>query len=752
MVTKKKRFMCMVLSTAIVAQISSSVIAGNTLASSSDPAYTSQVLLEASEVSAPAANAPKINDHVKIAESTDYNLYFLEDDLSIIVEDKKTGKYMESAISYDDGKSNKTWYAAMKSALVLTIISGNDDTKQADLINDDVTKDITYLENGFSAKVKWKKYGFGMELIVQLTDEGLSVRIPDSSIVEENENFFIGTISKYPFLGNSYLDDKEGYLLFPDGNGGLIYLNDKEGTYSTGFSSMIYGKDYGFEDSQVINLLWDRYEMVTEAEKVIAPIFGIAHTDDKIAYLGVVEDGAMRASIEAHPNGVNVNYNRAFAKFVLRRNYTQPTSNNSTSGSLHLTEADRTHSDLAVRYLFLSGDDADYAGMATAYRDYLTGNGELKTSLDTSYDTRVDFLGTDRESWLMGTRAVTMTTADDIVDIYDDLEKSGVTDLFSVYKGWQDGGINDLPITKYDADSKVGGTGDVKKALSNAESRGISLYLYDDALRINPDEHNATFNVVKRINKRRFTEETYKDVYEQMLFLTPARSTKLLNGFVNKYTKKNGSNLAVAGISNALFSYTYGGKTYTRFNTAESYETLLDNVAEKTDLVLEQPFSYLWHDTEAFLDMPMYTSSFMFEDESVPFLSLVLKGVMPVYSEYVNFEANKTEFFLKLVETGTFPSFYVTKENTADLLYTNSNDIYSAQYDVYKDTIISYTNSLKELNSKTEGSTIVEHDILGNGITRVIYSNGVKVYVNYSQDTQSADGTTVEGMSYKIVG
>ena len=65
--------------------------------------------------------------------------------------------------------------------------------------------------------------------------------------------------------------------------------------------------------------------------------------------------------------------------------------------------------------------------MATAYRDYLVDNGELKTSLDTSYDTRVDFLGTDRESWLMGTRGVTMTTADNIVDIYDDLEKSGVT-------------------------------------------------------------------------------------------------------------------------------------------------------------------------------------------------------------------------------------------------------------------------------------------------------------------------------------
>ena len=50
-------------------------------------------------------------------------------------------------------------------------------------------------------------------------------------------------------MGYTFLDDKEGYMLIPDGNGALIYLDNKEGRYSTGFSQMIYGKDYGFTDS-----------------------------------------------------------------------------------------------------------------------------------------------------------------------------------------------------------------------------------------------------------------------------------------------------------------------------------------------------------------------------------------------------------------------------------------------------------------------------------------------------------------------
>ena len=83
------------------------------------------------------------------------------------------------------------------------------------------------------------------------------------------------------------------------------------------------------------------------------------HTQEQTGYLAIVEKGEKRASIEAQPNGVMVNYNRCFAKFLMRDLYVQPL-NNSNSGTVTQPEADRTHSDLQVRYILLSGDDANY--------------------------------------------------------------------------------------------------------------------------------------------------------------------------------------------------------------------------------------------------------------------------------------------------------------------------------------------------------------------------------------------------------
>ena len=186
-----------------------------------------------------AATKQEINNHKLIAENKNYALYMNEEYLSIIVYDKVNDTYMESAVSYDDGKNNDTWLGAMRSALVLTMIHQSIDTMQADLINDDVEKEITYKEDGFTAKVFWKKYQLGMTLEVTLNEDGVTARIPDESIIEKSDAYYIGTISMYPYMGSSYLDSKEGYMFIPDGNGALIYLDDKEGRFNSGYSAMV---------------------------------------------------------------------------------------------------------------------------------------------------------------------------------------------------------------------------------------------------------------------------------------------------------------------------------------------------------------------------------------------------------------------------------------------------------------------------------------------------------------------------------
>lgn len=333
-----------------------------------------------------------MEDYEKIAESDTYNMYFYEPRLSIILENKKTGALLESTLSdeKDDGTSNASWNGYMKSGVVLTAIIGTTNTYQVDLMNCEHTMNVTYL------------------------------------------------------------DEQDGYMLIPDGNGALIYLDDKEKRYTTGFSQMIYGTDNGFVDASTQSYLWDKYDTVIDANQVIAPVFGMAHKEDQLGYLAIVEEGDKRASIEAHPNGVMVNYNRCFAKFLLRDIFVQPL-NQSNSGSVTTVETDRVHSDLKVRYLLLDGEEADYSGMAVAYRDYLLDQ-ELVTEKDTSYNTRVDFLGTEREEFLMGTKAVPMTTTENIEEMYQELQEAGVDSVLTVYKGWQSGGLYDVPITKYKAD------------------------------------------------------------------------------------------------------------------------------------------------------------------------------------------------------------------------------------------------------------------------------------------------------------
>lgn len=693
----------------------------------------------------------EIEGHELVAENSNLALYLKQDNLSIIVEDKSTGNLMYSTLTQedDDGKNNASWSGYMQSGVVLSAIKDTNDTYQVDLIND--KNEITYQmnEDGFSASIDYTEYEFGLTVNVTLEDDGLVVNVPDDSIYENAEGKYIGSVSLFPFLGYSHLDDKDGYMLIPDGNGALIYLDDKEGRYSSAFSQPIYGSDAGFRDSSVTELLLDRYDTVNDQEYVIAPIFGIAHTDDEFALLGIVESGDTRANIECYPNGVTVDYNRCFARFIMRKVYKQPLNSGDTANTVTNVETDRSHHDLQIRYIFLDGDDASYSGMAVAYRNYLLDNGSL-TKKNTSYQTRVDFLGTDREEFLISTRAVTMTTIEDVESIFEDLQRSGVKSVLSVYKGWQAGGIYNVPVSKYKVDGNLGKNSELSDLISKSAGNGYYMFLYDDALRINPDEQDATFNVTKMINKRRFEEEEHSNVYDTFNYLTPQRSATLVDKLVSSTQKANVNNLALAGITNTLFSYTYSSATYDRDSTAKVYEDLIANAAKNSNLILEQPFMYLLEYTDVYLDMPLGSSDYMYEDEEIPFLSMVLKGVVPMYSDYVNFEANKTEFLLQMVESGVYPSFYITKEDSSALIYTNSADLYSTQYDVYKDTIVDYDTQLSAVADKVSGSCIINHEKRDDGVTVVTYDNGVKIYVNYSNNAVTVDGITVNALSYKV--
>ena len=704
-----------------------------------------------SPLPAPGERIEAADDFVLVAQNDDYELYYYEPRFSLKVVNRKSGAVMESTVSdeKDDGKNNKSWTGYIKSGIVINAIVGTLNTYQVDLVTVPSRIETYAVDNGIYARISFLgDYMFDIGVEVRLEGNELSMRIPDESVKENREGTFISTISVLPFMGYTYLDDEEGYMLVPDGNGALIELDNKEGRYTTGFSGLIYGADDGMTSHSATPVIWGEHETVTEPATVLAPVFGMAHTEDELAYLGIVESGDERCSIEVVPNGIMVDYNRCFAKFLLRDVYVQPL-NQSNSGTVTSVEKDRLHSDLAVRYIFLDGDMADYAGMACAYRDYLLEKGTL-TQRDTSYHTRVDFLGTEREEFLMGTKAVTMTTADEAGEILDELGQNGVKNVLSLYKGWQKGGLYNLPVTDFTADGSIGGSAGLDRLISEQAEKGNSIYLYDDALSVNAKTHSTTYNVMKMVNKRTFKSEPRRQVYDLFYYLMPGRSSTNISSLVDKSGKRGITSIAFAGVSEKLFSYSYKGSFYSRTDTMDIYDSALEYADSRCSVILETPNAYLWDRGDAFADMPLDSSDYLYIDREIPFFSIVLKGIVPTYSGYVNFEANKTENFLKMAESGTYPSFYVTAEDSSKLIYTNSSDLYSLEYDSYKDTIIDYDTKLRALAQQTQGAFITDHEVLENGLRCVSYSNGTKVYVNYGETPLTAGGVTVEPLSYAV--
>lgn len=692
-----------------------------------------------------------LEGHTLVAENDLYELYLYEPALSIIVRNKSTGAVMESTIRDNEklANVNETWKGFLQSGVVVELQEEtNTIQKKIGLEAGGASVMVDQIPGGFHAKIDYTAQELGFELEVKLYDDGsITAYIPENSIYENAANKKIGNIYLFPLLGHTRLGEVDGYMFVPDGNGALIYLDDKEGRFDSGYVQKVYSSDIGVGESYVLSLLWDKYETHNDAEQVLAPVFGMVHTKDRIGYLAVIESGEEEASIYATPNGAYSEYNWVTASFRKCATYIQPTSN---SGGSVTKVTDRIGYDIKIRYLFVDGEEADYAGLAKRYREYLIEKGEL-TQKEDEFKVRLDFLGMDVENWMMWKKAVPVTTVDHIREIYEDLEAAGVTDILTQYKGWQDGGIYDIPVMSVDVDDSIGGKKELLRLMEESEKKGIDFYLYTDAIRANPETGNTTFDTVKKMDKRLYEEQNYKNVYDTFVFWTPQKSYDNLVKLENSLKKNNINNLALSGISNTLFTYTLGDLMQTRSVSKYLYEQALAKLDEDMTLLLESPAACYWSYTKAMTDMPVADSDYIYTDQSVPFLSIALKGLVPMYGDYVNFEANEKEYFLKLVETGIYPSFYLTWEDPSDLIYTNSSDVYSSEYNVYRDQIIDYYKELKEVNEAVNGSFIIGHKAMDNGLTVVTYDNGVSIYINYSESDITADGVTVPALAYQIV-
>jgi hypothetical protein len=341
------------------------------------------------------------------------------------------------------------------------------------------------MKDGLQVRYDIKNLKISFDVVYALQDDCINAIIPETSMKEDGENGFV-TIDLLAFLGATH-DGDDGYIIYPDGSGGLMRFDTPHPDEVQKITSTIYGTDAsgGLIGTQTTNY----------REQVYMPVYGLVSgpaggaEEDRAGFVGMVTQGDFDASLGIARSGKGINYNHVWTSFIFRR---QGRFSLTGGQPTWLFEPDRIKGDRAVRYCFMNGKDASYVKMGTRYRDFLltergakriagaTGGGEATET--TPRIPRMDlafFMGIERRTWFLSDM-ISMTSFSQVKDILSDLEKAGVVDVDVTLYQWNRGGTSNKYPERLPADPRLGGDAGLKDLAASIHQRGQRLFLLDN--------------------------------------------------------------------------------------------------------------------------------------------------------------------------------------------------------------------------------------------------------------------------------
>ena len=596
-----------------------------------------------------------------------------------------------------------------------------------------------------------------VEIVMEyyLDGDDLMVRIPTENLISGSD-YPMNYLEVLPYFMASNSDD--GYIFVPDGSGALIYLdNDRLTEYQ--YDSRYYGGD----------ILQDMETYDPSPTYMTLPVYGIKADD--YAVLGIIEKGAEVAELTTYLSGyyTGIDYARASLKFYIREAQTLSSYVGATNNyTLSKVSTDYYHDDILLRYCFLTGDDANYTGMAKAYQERLIDEEAIaQNEVEDEAPLFVDLLGeVDKELYFLGIpydSSIALTNFSDALDILKDLASQGISNIKVQYEGMVNGGLNQRAVEKVKISSKLGGKSDFKELSEYADSIGAEIYpslllqtaVTDDDLSKNERSYTLAGEtaVISEFDLVYNKVYAFGDKDLQTFIISPNYIYDYILKFQNSYNKLGIDNLASTDFM-TFMSANYRNEHNVSITTGmENYVEALNTLSENNNLMLSNPIALAYGNVDYLTNIPTSNSGTKILDASIPFTQMVLDGCITYASEYVNRDNESLdETLMNAIESKSALNFRFMTADTSVLTDTTKDDVFFAEYRLWKDEVATYYNKYNEFYQLVKDATITNHEIIdrNNDYRVVTYSNGVKVYLNYSDEAATIDGTKVEALSYVI--
>ena len=665
----------------------------------------------------------------------DYDVYVNLSDLSFRIKNKTNGYIFGSNVYDEDNFVGGQNISNAIEPISITYYPSSINTiaQSEEMFNENeitgatkATFESALLPNGYAANITFNKSQISLQLQVYFENGEIKVVIPKASI-KENGTALLATINVFRFFGGVYRNKVDGYILIPDGAGALVRYSNEYAPTRVEYSKPVYGYDLGYTKNAA---------MESEAN-ISMPVFGFVHGVKQNGIFAIIESAEEYASINLVKASRTYKYTSVYPSFRVRPNYLLPVS--AVTGTTVSQVGQMMDEDIVIRYKYLSGDYADYVGMAKTYREYLKEKGfESHKITDSNVKAGIFTIGLEKEKTLLGYSNVVMTKINEFKNILDDLSSNDVN-VLPVMIGFTNSGYVKEGALYKNVSSKLGSKNDLKNLL-NAYS---DTSFYTDFLYARDGNgYGKKSNYALSYGNKFFTVES---VINQSL-LRPSKSLSAYKESMKSLNKLGINNLVLPHIGEEMYSDKKDGDS--RSKVASIYSNIVKDI---DNVSLYSPNIYLAIQCNNIFSTPLYSSGYYFFDDTVPFYSLVLGEYVNLYSSYINYYASLTDGLLRIIDFNVYPTYMLTEKSSQLLTDTSLKNIYSSKYaDLKMRTITSYgfvNNALKEVI----GASIMARTILANGIVKVDYSNGVSIYINYTTNDY-VDTVTVKAKDYLVVG
>ncbi len=624
--------------------------------------------------------------------------------------------------------------------------------------------------------VEFMSLDLQIKVYISLEDGTIKYYIPYEEVTGKGK-LLIKSIWLTPFLGASggmasYWDEEAqaygedipkymvpGYVLVPDGSGSLIRFQDNE-TSLVEYVGDVYGDDLG--GNPYYNI---RYDDALSFKEPAMPVFGIAHGNQQAAFVAWAESGAEYMEVVVRPEeNKRILYTWAYPRFEYNTEYFQM-YNKKGEGFFTMKE-EPSHVDVSMTYCFLSGDGketpaADYTGMAQTYRQHLIQTGVLEEKLQNegNIPIRLDFIMGDSKKGLVGTEQVVVTKASDVNEMLEAVIENGITNINSGLIGWQKKGETLTSPGKIKFTNAIGSEKSFRKLIQNMEAVGVDISYSREFSTINLKMMNYYNTAVKHISnwyinifKGNILPEN--TIVEDFSYAIPEKQAQWVKKLADR-AKKYSSSLTVDGMSHILVSnHGRDGVLTSLTDTISLYDQTFEEVAEELKLNMVKPNSYLWKYTDRYLQMPVNSTQYIFETDTVPFLQMVLHGTMEMYAPYANFSFYTQPDILRMIDYNVYPSFILSKQPSWYLADTNSFDMYSTEFTEYEPLIYKIYAEVNEILSETQSASWTDRTVLSEGVVLNGYnknSEHFSVLINYTENSVTYEGIEVPALSAQII-